>query len=137
MCIIWFNIIDFTFISFHRWWAVGNNNIFVIRKDGWLQYTEHLYCQDGFSNVPKRIWWEYWIMHPLPNPIDPKCNDGQLVNSKQRLRQLHLGEKSAYKMWFVCLKSFNKTNGNVLKICNHFRGVQQSACHISMKYIFA
>ena len=38
---------------------------------------------------------------------------------------------------FLVLKVFNKTNENVLRMCNHFLEVQQSEVYnISMKFIF-
>ena len=40
------------------------------------------------------------------NSIDPKCNDAQTVNSKQWLKQLHLGERYACKTSFFMFEKF-------------------------------
>ena len=73
------------------------------------------------------------------NLTDPKCNDTQKVNSEKWLKQLYLEERCAYKTFFVCVsKVFNKTNENILRMCNHFLKMQQSDKYhnSSIKFIF-
>ena len=69
------------------------------------------------------------------HPPSPKGGGGEGVAN---YAASHLGEGCAYIRFFVCVpKVFNKTNENVLTMCNNFLEVQQSIYFIYfMKFIF-